>query len=385
MKRMIMLLLTAVLLLTMAQAESIAGGEYTDTPTAMTQDSVLEVRASEGCQMEVLQPDEASIALLDDVYRFVWKEGNRPARYYDPATQQKIAELAGVIDIDILHMTEAMRLQLSGAPQNEVTLEMLLDVDYQPGQLVIVVLGDRQDDGAYTWYPYRGRVIATGRIAWEVPVAQWRELCRQPVSFHVLTDRIGARGWQRQVEEQEPERYSIFSKDSGDVNRIRSWRTESGAQIEEAFRVMMVELTRPMQEEIVRIGEHLSAGGAALDWFPQEKKDEALLMMKKADDAAMIPYDVVALRCENYKDTYGDVNVEITFGTMYTEDEPLVILAGFPIRGAQEKPFFEWHVLRAEVIGESDCVQIGLKQQNLVRMENEPMMLVVISEPVDAL
>lgn len=121
MKRLLAWLLTAMKLYTVASAESLTNDDYTDVPTAMTQDSVAELLATEDCLVETLQPDEESIALLDSVYRFVWEGKNRPARYYDVPTQEKIAALISG-DIDALHMTEAMRLQLTGAPAEPVTV-----------------------------------------------------------------------------------------------------------------------------------------------------------------------------------------------------------------------------------------------------------------------
>ena len=392
MKWLIAWLLTAVLLLSAAAAESLIDDAYTDVPTAMTQDSVAELFANEECLIETLQPDEESIALLDSVYRFVWEGKNRPARYYDVPTQEKISALIGGGDIDILHMTEAMRLQLTGAPVNPVTATMRLNVEYRVGQLIVVVLGIPQGGGEYVWYPYRGRVETLGEIKWDIPVEDWTALCRQPISFHVLTDRIGPRGgrlwgWEEYHEKTPP----AFSKDSGDVNGMRYWYSEWGEKIEDNFRVWLVDLTEPMQAEVLRIGEHVAAGKPILDYFPQERKAEALLMLP-ADvaPADLTAYDIIALMDENYKDTYGDVNVEIVFGTNYVPEKAMVILAGFANEEAPEEAFVEWYVLRAEALPpkaegeESDSVEIGLKQLFLPWMEEKPLMLVVMSEMLDA-
>ena len=87
MKKGIALLLMVILLMSVVAAETLTNEEYTDVPTVMTQDSVAELLATEDCLVETLQPDETSIALLNSVYEFVWKDGNRPARYYDIPTQ----------------------------------------------------------------------------------------------------------------------------------------------------------------------------------------------------------------------------------------------------------------------------------------------------------
>ena len=391
MKRLMAWLLMAVMLFTAASAESLIDDDYTDVPTAMTQDSVAELLATEDCLVETLQPDEESIALLDSVYKFVWEGKNRPARYYDVPTQEKISALIDGADIDILHMTEAMRLQLTGAPENPVTATMRLNVEYRVGQLIVVVLGIPQGEGEYVWYPYRGRVENLGEIKWDIPVEDWTALCQQPISFHVLTDRIGPRGgrlWG--YEEYHEHTPPAFSKDSGDVNGMRYWYSEWGEKIEDDFRVWLVDLTEPMQAEVQRIGEHVKDGKAILDWFPAERKAEAMLMLPVGTDAsALVAYDVIALMDENYKDTYGDVNVEIVFGTAYDHEKAMVILAGFPIEDAEEAPFVDWYVLRAEALEPaegmeaSESVEIGLKQLFLPWMEEKAIMLVVISEPLD--
>ena len=390
MKRIIALMMLAVMLISTAWAESLVYDEYTDVPTVMTQDSVLELTANENCLIETLQPDEESIALLDSVYHFVWDEGNRPARYYDVVTQQKISELAGGIDIDILHMTEAMRLQLTGAPEKLVTATMELDVEYYVGQLIIVVLGIPQGEGEYIWYPYRGRVETMGQIKWDIPLGEWNELCKQPISFHVLTDRVGPRGERIWHEKKYKDRIDIFSKDSHDVIKTRRWYTETGKVIEDDFRVWLVDLTAKMQEEVLRIGEHVADGKPILDYFPAERKAEALLMLPvNVDPDALVAYDVIAMMDENYKDTYGDVNVEILFGTAYSHEKAMIILAGFPIEDAKEAPYVEWYVLRAEALEAAKgdvndhAVEIGLKQLFLPWMEEKPLMLVVMSEPLE--
>ena len=390
MKRLLAVVMLTVMLLGAAAAEVITDNEYTDVPTVMTQDSVAELFAAEDCQAEALQPDERSTALLNNVYRFVWEEKNRPARYYDEATQQKISALIGG-DIDILHMTEAMRLQLTGMPDQAVTVTMRLNVEYYVGQLIVVVLGDPQDDGSYVWYPYRGRVENLGEIKWEMPAADWTALCRQPISFHVLTDRIGPRGgriWG--CEEYHEETPPVFSKDSGDVNGMRYWYSEWGELIEDNFRVWLVELTKPMQAEVQRIGEHVAAGKPILDYFPKERKAEALLMLPaNVAPADLVPYDIIALMDEGYKDTYGDVNVEIVFGTSYVPEKAMIVLAGFANEADPQAPFVEWYVLRAEALEpangqeKSDSVEIGLKQLFLPWMEEKPVMLVVISQTLE--
>ena len=392
MKKMVSLLVAIVLAATaiVASAASIVGYEYTDVPTAMTQDSVLSLEATQECKVETLQPNVESFLLLNDVYRFTYEENNRPARYYDEPTQKKISELCDNLDIDVLHMTEAMRLQLVGTPEEAVVVDMEMDVEYYPGQLVVVVLGIPGKNLDYTWYPYRAEIPETGLIRWEIPAEEWEDLAKQPISFHALTIRTGPDGeiiWGR---DQYQESEKIFSKDADDVYRTHYWYSESGEAIEEDFRLFLTDLTDPMQMEVYRIGTHLAEGGLLLDYFPEERKEEALLTLPEdVKEEDLVAYDVIALMDEKYKDTYGDINVEIQFGTTYDMEKAVVVLAGFEIKDAREQPYMDWYVLRAETLeiikGETftDRVRIGLKQLNLPWMEEEPMMLVVISEVLE--
>ena len=122
------------------------------------------------------------------------------------------------------------------------------------------------------------------------------------------------------------------------------------------------------------------------------KSIELLDQFKKYDDIdekELVTYDIIALMDENYKDTYGGVSVEIQFGTTYNTEKAMVVLAGFEIEDAREQPYMDWYVLRTEAIQTTpdqnltDMVRIGLKQLNLPWMEEEPMMLVVISQELE--
>lgn len=413
MRRLLCVLVALVLLstATVASATAIIDYEYTDAPTVMTQDSVISVMASEGRAVEVLQPNIESFALLNDIYRFVYEDKNRPARYYDLPTQAEISELCGGIDIDILHMTEAMRLQLVDLQEESVdsteeiaateatstmempesvVVDMKLDVKYYPGQLVVVVLGIPGKNLNYTWYPYRAEVPETGLIRWEIPVEEWEELVKQNISFHVLTVRTGPGGEMLWGEDSYPDSNKIFSKDAEDVYVTHRWYSESGKVIADDFRLFLTNLSIAQEMEVYRIGTHIAEGGLILDYFPEERKEEALLMLPDdIDEKDLVTYDIIALMDENYKDTYGDVSVEIQFGTTYDTEKAMVILAGFEIEDAREQPYMDWYVLRTEAIETTpdqnltDMVRIGLKQLNLPWMEEEPMMLVVISQELE--
>ena len=136
--------------------------------------------------------------------------------------------------------------------------------------------------------------------------------------------------------------------------------------------------------------EHIEEEKLLLDYFLEERKEEALLMIPEGiEESDLVAYDIIALQDENYKDTYGDINVEIRFGTTYNTEKAMVVPAGFENKSAEQQPYMDWFVLRTEALAieenetVTDLVRIGLRQLNLPRMEEEPLMLVVISQKLD--
>lgn len=391
-----------------ASAEMMYDEKYTDVTSVMTQDAVVSLELfteepEEELSIVLQQPDEKSMALLEEIYDFVWRLGNRPVRYYDEETQQKIQDLVPGMDIDALHLTEFMGQEMYGNPIEEVVAERLLDVDYQPGQLVVVVLGYEQEDGEYRWFPYRAEVPELGMIRYSIPEADYDEIAGRPqVIYHVLTNRVGERGdvLVRTEESQEP--IGTPSKGYEDVSRIHYWYSESGEVIEDDFRIYLVDKTAEMMAEIDRIGAYLAEElpegetNKIIHWFPEERVSEAQLLLGDVDCETMIGYDVEAVMSENYKDTYGDVATENRFAAAYSPERKMVAMLGFmldeeelpdlPPEELEKVTHFEWFCLRTEAVGnetQEDIVEIVFKQLVIPEMESEPALLVVLSEPLD--
>lgn len=363
-----------------ALAAEMGDGAYTDVPSVTTQDSVHEASVSADGQVEVLPPDQAAVAQLEEVYDFVWSQKNRPARYYDEETQRAIQDLVPEVSIDSLYMTEFMGLQLSGGAGEEdaLTLSMQLEPQYVPGQLIVAVLGIVQEDGSYRWYPYRGQVPETGLIRWDIPEDEFSDLTKEKTLLHVLTIRPGAGGGEAQAVPQ-TEKEIRPSRQSGDLSQVDGWRSTSGAEIDDEFRVFFVDFTEPMQQEMQRMEQFISEGNAPIEWFPEEIQAQAREM--KLDGRSLdrtVIYDVAAVMDENYKETYSDVATDNRFATSYSAEKEMFALVGF----WTENEEFEWHYLRANGINESTGVEIVYKQLILPTMEEKPAMLIVFSEPL---
>jgi len=387
MKKTFILLTALVLLLTANCAfalEMIGEEEYIETYSTATNDAVLEMAADQECEVVLRDPDEKSMVQLEEIYDFVWRNGNRPVRYYDEETQQKIQELVPGVDIDIFHMTEFMTKHLSGDPEEAVSIDQLLDVEYREGQLVVVTLGVEEESGEYRWFPYRAVVPELGRITYVVPEEDFEYLAGKDVIYHVMTDRVGHRGGIVEYTETAVEQRIIPSKSAEDIVRIRRWYSESGAVIEDEFDIDLVELTEPMQAEVDRISKFLndeSDDNAAIDWFPEEPVEQARLLLPGVKLSDLIIYDIVAVDAKGYTDAYGDVATENLFAAAYDPESRMVSMLGFPIPDAVEAPYMDWYCLRTEALDE-EYVEIVYRQLIIPMMEEQSAMLVVLSEPI---
>jgi len=414
--RICCLLALALMLAMSASASLMVDEEYTDVTSVMTQDAVLELEwfseePEEELSINLQQPDKQSMQLLEDIYDFVWREGNRPVRYYDEETQQKIQALVPGVDIDALYLTEFMAQDMHGVPREDedVVVERLLDVEYQPGQLVVVVLGyedpvDEDGVGEYRWFPYRGHVPELGLIRYTIPKEDYDILTQQEqVIYHVLTIRVGARGDVLVHYEASMDRNEVPSKRAENLITINKWYSSTGAVIEDNFSIFVVDKTKEMNREIERIGRYLAEElpdgehNKIINWFPPELVNQAqLLIGEEVDRETLIGYDIVAVMSKEYKDTYGDVSTESNFAPAYSSEKKMVSMLGFPLEEdelpdlppeeLEKVTHFEWYCLRTEAHDTSevsDMVEILYKQLVIPWMEEEPALLIVLSEPLE--
>ena len=172
-KRCLCTLVALAMLL--AGAASATELTLSDAPGTPTQDVVLSLEAvwldeaRAPYDVSVMEADALTMDTVTEIYTFVVDEGNRPARYFPEDVQQALAEMYDV-DVDSLYMTELLRLHAGEAePEADVEMKMLLDVDYQPGQLAAVVLGDTSDPENLVWHVVETSVTALGEITCVIP------------------------------------------------------------------------------------------------------------------------------------------------------------------------------------------------------------------------
>lgn len=381
-KKFFCALLALVLLLTASAAlAEMYADEYADVPSVMTQDSFHAFTAEPAGQVEILQPDPDATALLEQIYDFVWHQKNRPVRFYDEATQQKIAALADGMDIDSLYMTEFAGVQLSmaaDAPET-ITLRMTLEPEYFPGQLIIVVMCRREADGAWTYFPYRGHVPENGVITYDMPAEDFLALTPERTVLHVLTVRPGPGGTETRSEIISYETVIHPSKTAADITKVIEWRSVTGEALEDHFRIFFVDLTDEMKTEMANLADFLTDGNNAIAYFPANVRQQAEAAHPALSIEDMVIYDVAAVMAENYHETYGDVATENRFPTAYQQEKATFALLGL-WRADAEAPGFEWYYLRADALETDGDLEIVYQQLVIPDMEEQPAFLVIFSE-----
>ena len=387
MKRFLGILLTLAICLT----GTALAAERTDAPGTPTQDVVLELRAnwldadSTAYDLYVMDADQLTMDTVTDIYTFVHDEDKRPVRYFPEETQRQIEEmLAGIVDPDALYMTEFMRLHAAEAePQADLLAKMLLDVDYQPGQLVLVVLGDTSDPENLVWTPVEAQVTALGQVEFTVPQALMQELQGEDVLLSLLTVRGGGSGSASGDEDAQPEQHP--SKTAEDTTQVVNLESEDGADLAEDFRIVVVDESDVIRDELERIGRHVQEQPVCT-WLPEASQNEIQLLLK--DDLSrdeLLVYDYLPLITENYVDTYGDVITSFTFATPYEEGQQVVTVLGLPRTDAvgADETLMNWAVQRAQVNANGE-VEIVFDQLALIGMGEETGLLLVLCEPFEA-
>ena len=290
MKRILGIALALALLLT--------GGalavELTDVPGTPTQDVVTSLtsnwrdEAKTAYDLRVLPSDQLTMNEVTDAYTFVHEENHRPVRWYPEETQRAIEAMIGSIDPDALYMTEFMRLHAAQIePPTDLDAVMELKVDYRPGQLTVVVLGDVTNPQEIVWTPVESHVTAVGRLEFVIPQALMSELQGEDVLFTLLTVRTGDGGTTVPAATEKPE--IVPSKQARDNTRIVRTTDKDGNVLADPFELVIVPETDLIKQELARLNEHLKTKNLpALEWLPEESQSEILLLLSDQADRLLI-------------------------------------------------------------------------------------------------
>ena len=370
---------------------SASAAVLTDAPGTPTQDRAvaLEARwedeARTAYDLWELPADHLTVNQAVDVYDFVYEQGNRPVRWYPEDTQKAIEAIISV-DPDALHMTEFIRLHAAEIdPPTDLEVTMTLTIDYQPGQLTVVVLGDTSDPANLVWTPVESRVTANGQVEFDVPQALMAQLQGEDLLFSLLTVRQGARGTVEVETTEVPE--NLPSKQAGDTTRVVKTVTRNGQALPDDFKIAIVPETELIRREITMLGQFVTEQEQpALNWLPEEDQNRVRYLLG-VDGEALIVSDYVPLITEDFRPTDGDAVGTLSFATPYSESQTIVTALGIPDKNADNadeiqngKTQMKWSVQPA-IVREGGVVDVVFDQLALIDMGTETGLLLMLSEP----
>lgn len=387
MKKRILGIGLALMLLTVSASAAV----LTDAPGTPTQDRAValdarwEDEARTAYDLRELPADHLTVNQAVDVYDFVYEQGNRPVRWYPEDTQKAIEAIISV-DPDALYMTEFMRLHAAEiVPPADLEATMTLTIDYQPGQLTVVVLGDTSDPANLVWTPVESRVIANGQVEFNVPQALMAQLQGEDLLFSLLTVRQGARGTVEVETTEVPE--NLPSKQAGDTTRVVKTVTRDGQALPDDFKIAIVPETELIRREITMLGQFVTEQEQpALNWLPEEDQNRVRYLLG-VDGEALIVSDYLPLITEDFRPTDGDAVGTLSFATPYSESQTIVTALGIPDKNADNadeiqngKTQMKWSVQPA-IVREGGVVDVVFDQLALIDMGTETGLLLMLSEP----
>ena len=387
MKKRILGIVLALMLLTVSASAAV----LTDAPGTPTQDRAValdarwEDEARTAYDLRELPADHLTVNQAVDVYDFVYEQGNRPVRWYPEDTQKAIEAIISV-DPDALYMTEFMRLHAAEiVPPADLEATMTLTIDYQPGQLTVVVLGDTSDPANLVWTPVESRVIANGQVEFNVPQALMAQLQGEDLLFSLLTVRQGARGTVEVETTEVPE--NLPSKQAGDTTRVIKTVTRDGQALPDDFKIAIVPETELIRREITMLGQFVTEQEQpALNWLPEEDQNRVRYLLG-VDGKALIVSDYVPLITEDFRPTDGDAVGTLSFATPYSKGQTIVTALGIPDKNADNageiqngKTQMKWSVQPA-IVREGGVVDVVFDQLALIDMGTETGLLLMLSEP----
>ena len=387
MKKRILGIGLALMLLTVSASAAV----LTDAPGTPTQDRAValdarwEDEARTAYDLRELPADHLTVNQAVDVYDFVYEQGNRPVRWYPEDTQKAIEAIISV-DPDALYMTEFMRLHAAEiVPPADLEATMTLTIDYQPGQLTVVVLGDTSDPANLVWTPVESRVIANGQVEFNVPQALMAQLQGEDLLFSLLTVRQGARGTVEVETTEVPE--NLPSKQAGDPPRVFKTVTRDGQALPEDFKIASGPETELIRREITMLGQFVTEQEQpALNWLPEEDQNRVRYLLG-VDGEALIVSDYLPLITEDFRPTDGDAVGTLSFATPYSESQTIVTALGIPDKNADNadeiqngKTQMKWSVQPA-IVREGGVVDVVFDQLALIDMGTETGLLLMLSEP----
>lgn len=379
-------------------ASDISGKEYTDVPGTPTQDALVEVVVAGGLTDVIIPeaPDHRSMTVLSDIYDFVSNQNNPPATYFTEDVQTALdMVLPSGVNKESLHMSEYVLMSVSEFELPDVLVSEKFSVDYEPGQLVVVMIGQYPESGDLVegvplneqiiWTPLSAVVSETGVIEYTMPENLLSSIKGGQALFSVMTDRYNTRTIVERHQLETTEHIELPSIAAIDLTKVLDYTTTSTELELEQFEIIIVEENELVKNEMQTMRDFVvTQEQPVFYYFNQEAQDEAKLHLPVyVDPATLIAYEMISLKSINYNDTYGDVEAVFSFPTRFPDGSIVITFLGLPEVGVDLNndgyDDMKWYPMRTSI--SNDQIHITFRQLSLKYMGETDALLIVIGEP----
>jgi hypothetical protein len=380
-------ILGMVLALMLLASNALAVVELTDAPGTPTQDKVIsmsaawEDEANTAYDLTPISANQLTMDVVQDMYDFVYVQGNRPVRWFPEETQKAIEEMING-NPDPLNSTEFMLLN---APETEVAYDLHVTLDltiaYVPGQLTVVVLGIGDTMDELVWTPVKSEVTGIGRIEFHIPKDVMATLQGKQIQLDVLTSSGNGDGDITVTTTEIP--VEVPSKQASDTSRIIKTVITNGDADATTFELFVVADTVPIKNEIALLKAFLDEKTHnVMSWLPTDAQNR-IQMLLGIDCSQLIVSDYVSLMTKNFHPTDGDAVGTLAFATAYRPVQAVITVLGTPKNDADsgDGTTMEWAVQPATV-NPDGSLDIVFDQMALIEMGTTAGVLLVLSVPV---
>lgn len=365
-----------------ALATSVVYETYSKAPANPTQDNVKEIQAAYKpenqpevpCSINTMEPTALTVEIIKDIFKFVDVDQQPPARYFPEETQEEIRELAG--DPDALYMPEFFSLAVEAAQlEADVAVDIHMNIDYMPGQLVVPVLGRETEEGI-EWKALPAQSVDVDIIRFDIPSDVMAKYAGGEVLFALLAG-LPDTGLTEKEEIIREEEIFIPSKNASNIIYVvdEVLRNVDGVPVD--CQIIIVSPTAATEAEMEKLTAHFTdPEKKPIRYFDQETVNETALLLKDADIDGLLPYEITQVMAVDYLEPYGDVMARMAFPTPFREDKAMVAMIGVPDKAAEGQ--FRWMPLHVEKV--EGFLEITFSSAVLTAMMEDAGILLVMSE-----
>lgn len=283
-------------------------------------------------------------------------EANKPAGVND--IHDLVAyEMAAVISKDYP----------AGSGDNTAVFE--IETEFEPDTELVVMIG----------LPLEQAAANGDLLSWSVQKTLWND---QKISVVFTEDeltRMGSEpalmvvlGVPAQLGASDDDIANTPSRSYDDMTEITTAQADN-------WELFVADPSEIIEAEVAAMIKHV-ADQPIVTFFDAPVQDEIAKTLSAEDAASLIAYELIPLACKGYQPAFNNVAADMTFATLFDENEELIVLIGLPKAEADDGNLLTWTVQRSVQL--EGKVRVMFTEEELVQMESTPALLVVLSAPI---